>query len=303
MSDKPMTAKEYMERVAAWSASRPPKPALFVHHGPGALPGELYVDDGGQIRPYQGHAGFPWGAESAQRVADFINQVYPRESGEATGAFDALLTSYNAAALFAPYRNQDGSVTLTAAEAERVGAKVTAALKKAATEGFPWLVMLGKDQIVAGFFSEVAAVAYTNLSREPGKFRLVSRPSAPAARASSVATMPDPPSLADKPEAQVEAPGNEWDSTLAKIRELSELAARAYCKLQPWQVAWLETLFAKLRGAEWAVVNDSRAQTEYDYYVGTHQDPADAMKQAATLEGGGKVVDIDHLLKEFEKMQ
>lgn len=313
MSDKPMTAKEYKERMAAWTTGKPTPPRLFVHHGPGALPGELYVDDEGQIRPYQGHPGFPWGAESAQRVADFINQVYPREGAEPAGAFDALLASYNAAALFAPYRNQDGSVTLTAAEAERVGAKVTAALKLAATRGFPWLVMLGDDQIVAGFFSEVDAAAYINLSREPGKYSLVNRSTGVVDgthHASSVATMANPASLTDQPRHGAKSPDRgirnttknmpaDWDATLAKIRELSDQDHPG--KLEPWRAAWLETLFAKLRGMEWVVVDKRFNSHCSQYYVGAHRERA-----AADLQGSylplRQVKPIDEVLAQFEQL-
>lgn len=315
MPDKPMTAKEYKECIAAWSAGQPSPPRLFVHQGPGALPGELYVGDDGQLRPYQGHPGFPWDAEAAQRVADFINQVYPRESGETAGALDALLVSFNSAALFTQYRNRDGSVTLTAAEAERVGAKVTAALKLAATRGFPWLVMLGDDQIVAGFFSEAAAAAYINLSREPGKYRLVGHPSVAHARASSVATMPNPASLTDQPRRGAKSPdrgvrntaknmsapeGTDWDETLAKIRELSDQGRPG--KLEPWRAAWLETLFAKLRGMEWVVVDSGFSYHEpHAFLVGTHRNYGDAEK-AAIARSTYRVTPIDEVLEKFEQM-
>lgn len=258
-----------------------------------------------------------------------------------SGQHDRLLIGFNMGAIFGPYLNTDGSVTLTSREVEKVTGLITTALQTAASAAFPYRVFHrgNPDDVVACFAQPYIAEAFCNLQRRDSDWNLVvSGPGYVAGRrvgsTASVATMPVPASREDQPkhdreqrEAALDAvkakdgsPADEdwvkehaaWPSPDPATRQstLDKLAAirlRGTLTRQPLpahQAALLETLYAKLRGMNWALTDRDYPPTDARHYVGTYRAQQAGVRAMQKHESysGCSLVPIDDLIAELEKM-
>lgn len=182
-------------------------------------------------------------ADKQSRLTEELQAEIERlRAQQLLSAPDALLTGFNTAALFGPYLNADGSVTMRPQEVERVTTKVTNALRAASSKtDLPWRVhYAGRgDEVVGAFADRLAAEAFVQLTRKRDELAVSGPEGHPPTR--NAFQPKAPPETVPFPSAGT----------------VDELIAQSEGELAPAAVSKLGTCFVQRRGMQYVVVDTS----------------------------------------------